>query len=117
MKFYIRKIIFVFSIIPYSFVISLLFFYFHAARVLGFYPTPYNPDPKDLAIYEIYGYFINSTFILSLFSLFVWLILAGFYIYSKEVKRSDYLVVTVGLIGYALSIFLVFSSIFEWYLD
>ena len=48
-----------FGLIPYLWVISLLTFYFHAAKLLGYFPEFGRPDPKALNIYDDYSPIIN----------------------------------------------------------
>lgn len=78
------------GVLPLGYVVSLLAFYFHAKRVLGYAPAPGQPDPKELAIYSVYDPFISWTFGKWFYSFLVWVILLIIYLgkYGRKTLTS-----------------------------
>ena len=113
---WIKISIYFLSAFAVAFSISILAFYLHASKILGHFPTYSNPDPKGLDIYEIYDPIITITFGTWFFSFVLWLILILIYV-GKTQKQPTYkpIFVTSGLQFIALLI--LFSRIFEWYVD
>jgi len=113
----IWKIIFyLLGIIPWFFIVPLITFYFHARKILGYFPHYNNPDPKNLNIYSDYSPFINWSFGIWFYTFFVWFLLTIIYliIYRKKIKWSPMILACIGNI---IGLLLVFSKIFEWYID
>jgi hypothetical protein len=104
------------AIMPWLFVISLMTFYFHAGKILGHAPTYNNPDPKELAIYANYEPFVNSFATAWLFAFPIWLVLVIFYLISNR-KHLQWKMVAIGATSHFFAICLLFSGIFEWYID
>lgn len=104
------------AIIPWPFIISLMTFYFHAGKILGHAPTYDNPDPKELMIYADYEPLINWSATIWLYSFLVWLILIILYLISNR-KNIRWKWVLIGGTGHFFAIYLLFSGIFEWYID
>jgi len=113
----IWKIIFyLLGTIPWFFIVSLITFYFHAEKILGYFPRYYFPDPKELSIYSNYSPFINCSFGIWFYSFFVWLFVTIIYLIINR-KKINWHFVIFAFIGNIISLILVFSKIFEWYID
>ena len=113
----IWKIIFyVFGTIPWFFIVPLMTFYFHARKILGHFPRYNFPDPKELNIYSDYSPFIGWSGGVWFYSFIVWFLLTIIYlaIYRKNIK---WVPIIFAFIGNIIALLLVFSGIFEWYMD
>lgn len=104
------------GLFPYTFIISLLAFYSKAKDVLGYYPRYGHPDPKELAIYDDYNMIVNFSLIAWIYTIVIWLILVVVYV-IKNRKKINWTPVIVTYIGQYLAVILLFSTIFEWYID
>lgn len=104
------------GLFPYTFIISLLAFYYRAIDFLGYYPSYGHPDPKELAIYDDYNIVINLSFIAWISTIVIWLILVGVYV-VKNRKNLNLTPVIVTYIGQQTAVILLFSTIFDWYID
>lgn len=105
-----------FTILPLSFIVSLLAFYFRAANILGHTPAYNQPDPKELDIYSTYAPFIDISASIWLFSFLPWLILVVVYLL---VNRKDIWWKPIIMMGVVqlVAVRMLFSGIFEWYVD
>lgn len=106
----------IFGLTPWPFIISLSVFFFHAGNLLGQSPSYGNPDPKDLAIYSDYGPFINISLLTWFYAFFVWLILAILYLIICR-KKISWRIVVFGAFSHFFGIALLFSGVFEWFVD
>jgi hypothetical protein len=99
-----------------GYIISILTFYFHARNILGWFPTYGDPDPGELAIYNVYHKIIDPSFVIWITCLLAWILLCVFYTIKnrKEYKGKH---IAFSFIGHAISICITFSPIFEWYVD
>ncbi|MBX3163066.1 MAG: hypothetical protein KF900_01180 [Bacteroidetes bacterium] len=115
------KIIFyILGIIPCTFIISLLTFYFHAGLILGYLPSFSHPDPKELSIYKDYSPFVDWTGSMWLFSFIVWLFVTIAYIIKIRIidrNKIEWTSIIISGIGHFFGILLMFSEINEWYWD
>lgn len=111
-----KSIYYILGVIPWTFIVSLLTFYFKAGQVLGHTPSYNNPDPKELVIYKVYAPYIDWTLEIWLYSFVVWLLLTTIYFISRR-KRIEWSPIIISGIGQILVIFLLLSGIFEWYVD
>ncbi len=107
---------FLLGVIPFSFVISLIIFYFHSRQILGRFPFYDYPDPKELHIYIFYSPFINFFAICWIYSLLLWLstLILNKIIDDKNIP-SNFII--FGLVSFVISIIIFFSPILEWYMD
>ena len=113
----IWKTIFYFlGVIPWTFIVSLMTFYFKAGQVLGHAPKYSNPDPKELDIYKYYAPYINWTAGIWLCSIVVWFILTIIYLIIMR-KRIEWTPIIISGTGQFFAILLLLSGIFEWYID
>ena len=113
----IWKIIFyLLGIIPWFFTVSLMKFYFHAEKILGYLPRYNMPDPKELNIYSDYAPFIYSFLLIWFYSFIVWLILTIVYLIINR-KKINWSPIIFALIGNIIALLLCFSGIFEWFVD
>ena len=104
------------AIIPWTFIVSLMTFYFKAGQVLGHAPSPNNPDPKELDICKIYSPFVDWTADIWLYSFFLWLLLTIAFIIVNR-KKMYWTPLVVSGVGQFFGILLLLSGIFEWYID
>jgi len=104
------------GIIPFGFIVSLLAFYFHAARVLGHPPSYNHPDPKSLSIYAAYAPWVDLAANLWFYSFFFWLAAIVFY-FIRYRKNISWKPVCFSAFGQFVAILLFLSRIFEWYID
>lgn len=112
-----NSLIYVIGIFPWLTSISLIVFYFHARIILGWFPHYNNPDPKELEIYSIYNWFIYIFFEIAGYSLLIWIILLIAFI-IKGIKNLNIKAFVFCLIGYMVLFFIIlFTDIFEWYID
>lgn len=112
----IENIIKFLSINSVIFLLSILTFYFHASKIVGYMPTYNNPDPKQLDIYQIYSVIVNFTLTIWFFSFLSWGILLVFFI-IKTKKRISYPFVFTTIILNCLPILIIMSDVFKWYMD
>jgi len=113
----IWKIIFyVLGTIPWFFIVPLMTFYFHAKKILGYFPRYNLPDPKELNIYSDYSPLINCFGSIWFYSFFAWLLLTinYFAIYRKNIK---WVPIIFAFIGNIIGVLLFLSGILEWYFD
>ena len=111
-----KVIFYILGTIPWTFIVSLLAFYFNAEKVLGYFPRYAYPDPKSLSIYEDYSPFINWTIGIWIISFLAWLLLVIVYIALKRNNTKWKLIIVSG-IGHSCGILLFLSEITNWYLD
>jgi hypothetical protein len=104
------------GIIPVLFCVSLLGFYFHAAYILGKFPTYGHPDPKTLGIYVIYSPMILVTGNIWICSLPIWLIVTATYVILKR-KLVTWRPVILSLLAQICAIAVFLSTVSEWYAD
>jgi len=104
------------GLLPWTFTISLLAFFFHAGNILGHAPSYGNPDPKELAIYSDYEPFIHISATAWLYSFLLWLSIVILYLVSNK-KTIRWPFVMVGIISQFFAVCMLFSGIFEWYVD
>lgn len=113
---WIKKTIKILSINAVIFSLSILAFYFHATKILGYYPSYNNPDPKQLDIYESYSLIVNFTFGLWFFSFLLWtVLLIIFMIKTRKELHHKFMITTIFF--NCVPIIIVFSDIFKWYID
>ena len=104
------------GLIPFGFIISLLTFYFHAAKILGRLPVYNLPDPKELDIYNQYSEIIYSLSAIWIISFLVLLIMTILFWIIKR-KTTDWKLIGLSSIGHLFAILLLFSGIMEWFVD
>ena len=104
------------AIFPWTFIVSLMTFYFKAVQVLGHAPSYNNPDPGKLDVYKIYAPYIDSTADIWLYSLLVWFTMTIVYLITMR-KSTEWTPIIISGIGQIFGILLLFSEISEWYLD
>lgn len=109
----LKKLIYIGGLLPLTFLIPLLSFYFHAGIILGHFPSYNNPDPKQLAPYEFYENIISITGNIWVVSFPIWLILL--IIYSIKIRKNFKSVITTAI--QLLTVGILFSGILEWYAD
>lgn len=104
------------ALISLIFIISLLSFYFHAAYVLGKFPSYGQPDPKELSFYVYYAPIIHLTLNTWLLSFIPWFIYTTVYVIAKrkQISWQPLIISALCHIG-AIAIFL--SGISEWFAD
>jgi hypothetical protein len=113
----IWKIIFyILGIIPWFCIVSLMTFYFHAGKILGYLPRYNMPDPKVLTIYNDYASFIRCSFAIWFYSFITCFILAIIYLIINRKKINPYPII-FAFIGNIIALRLLFSGIFEWFVD
>ncbi len=113
---WIKNTIYFLSSFALIFSVSILVFYIHASRIVGHLPTYGNPDPKELEIYQSYSPILNFTLSIWFYSFLVWLILLIIYI-VKNRKKLNYEPIIITLIVQSIPFIILFSTIFEWYVD
>ena len=104
------------GLIPWTFIISLMAFYFHAGQLLGHLPKYDQPDPRKLSIYNDYSPYVDLTGAIWLFSLIAWILLVVTYLVAKR-KNIDWTPVLISGIGHLFGILLFMSGVMEWYGD
>jgi hypothetical protein len=111
-----NAVFYAFALFPLSFSISLLSFYFHAASVLGKFPSYGQPDPKELGFYGIYASAIHLSGNVWLFSFIPWLLFTVIYLVvkRKQISWKPLIISAVCQIG-AVALFL--SGVMEWFAD
>ncbi|MBC7494765.1 MAG: hypothetical protein H7221_07135 [Flavobacterium sp.] len=113
---FFKNLIYFLGILPLSFIVSLLGFYFHAGIVLGHLPISSINDPKNFIFYEYYAYPILFSFTGSVFSFLAWILVSIFY--SKTNKENldlKPIIITLSLFIFCVILFL--SKITEWFGD
>ena len=104
------------AVIPWTFIVALATFYMKAGQILGHAPTYNNPDPKELEIYIDYAPFVDLTAEVWMYSFFVWFALTMTYVVIFR-RRIEWTPLVISGIGHYFGILLLFSGIFEWYID
>jgi hypothetical protein len=107
---------YILAIIPLLFISPILIFYFHTAYHVGHLPTYGNPDPKYSDLYNIYSPIVNFSISLWIFSVLPWLALLLIHS-SKKDKEHLLRIKGWGGIFYLIAFLLLFSVVFEWYVD
>lgn len=96
--------------------LPLLLFALHASCHLGRWPVYDQPDPKELAFYEIYHVAIEFSFTVQFFALVLWVVVTVFSLND----RNRWRLTLVGA-GVWLLIFLNIATdplgLIEWYVD
>ena len=87
-----------------------------AGQILGHAPTYNYPDPKELEIYIDYAPFVDLTAEVWMYSFFVWFALTMTYVVIFR-RRIEWTPLVISGIGHYFGILLLFSGIFEWYMD
>ena len=104
------------ALAPWIFAITILIFYFHTTILLGRSPTYANPDPKDLFIYNFYGWIINPFLIITFITFFIWPIIFIMHVSTSSLyKWKKPLLLHIS--GHALAFIIFLSPIFDWYID
>ena len=75
-----------------------------------------NPDPKQLLIYDTYNEIISVTFEMWIIALLIWLITSITLLVSTR-SRIDWTPIKISVFGHVIGIIILFSHIFEWYVD
>ena len=116
MKKYFRIIIGIIGLIPLFFISSILAFYYKVANKYHHLPTYGNPDPKYTDFYQSYYKFIDISFSLTFIAFFLWIIIVAFYLKTRK-KEDSLLSVYFSTITYLITFFILFSEVFDWYVD
>ena len=115
MKFF-QIIIYILGFIPLGFIISIFTFYFHVAIILKKLPVYNQPDPKELDIYSNYNPIIYLATKIWFYTIIFWFLAVIIYAIGekREIKWKS-----IGLTGLVqlIGILIMFSEIFEWYVD
>jgi hypothetical protein len=112
-----RWLFWLFCLPPILTNVSLLLFYIHAARILGFKPHYNHPDPKELAIYDSYNVTITVFFDLWGVALLGWLLLTPLTIFLTR-RNVNWTPIGCCLIAQLFGFLLLACfPIFEWYID
>lgn len=112
----LKIVTFITGISSLAFIIPVFLFYYHAKRILGYFPYYNNPDPKTLPFEKNYEPYINYGFIFWGLCLLLWLITS---IALMLINRNKiiYKPILPGIFFHLLSINLLFSDIMEWIFD
>jgi len=113
---YWRTLFYAFALFPLSFCISLMSFYFHAAVVLGKFPSYGQPDPKELSFYGIYApavYFTGSAW---MYSFVFWLLLVIVYLLRRK-GPINWKPVIIGTCCQIFAVSVFVSGILMWFAD
>lgn len=113
---YWNFIFYILASLPFGFIIPILSFYIHATYILGYFPSYNNPDPKELGIYINYSYFIEKGLGIWIVSLPIWVLLTIIYASLKR-NQINKKIILICSISQLIGIFILFSGIFEWYVD
>jgi hypothetical protein len=113
---YFQIIIGIIGFIPLFFSSSILAFYFKVANKYNHLPTYGNPDPKYTGFYQSYNEFIEISFSLTFIVFFLWVFIVAFYLKKRKTEDS-LLPVYFSTITYLVAFFILFSEIFNWYVD
>jgi hypothetical protein len=102
--------------LPLGFSISLMSFYFHAAVVLGKFPSYGHPDPKELSFYWVYAPVVYFTGSVWMYSFVFWLLLVIVYLLhgNRPIKWKPIVIGTFCQIS-VVSMFV--SGILMWFVD
>jgi len=111
-----KSLFYFLAIIPLTFIVSLMTFYFKAGKVLGHAPSYNNPDPKELDIYKAYAPYVDWTADVWLCSLLVWFALTIIYLITMR-RRIEWTPLIISGTGQIFGVLLLLSGIFEWYID
>jgi hypothetical protein len=111
-----RIIFYILGLIPWAFIISIMLFYNEAERILGYTPSYGNPDPGDLDIYKAYEPKLNFIIEVWLYSLVLWIILIVVYFMTNK-NKIIWTPILLSASGQFIGVLLLFSGVFEWYMD
>lgn len=104
------------GLVPLGIIISLFSFYYRSAAYLGYYPSYNHPDPKEIPFYDAYDRWINVSFDAWVCSFLLWLflLLVSLLFFRKEnIWRTFFW----SALPHMLVVLLLFSGLFEWYVD
>lgn len=112
----IKYIIIAWGYMPYLFIFSLFFFYFHTAILLGKLPEPSINDPKNFSIYNFYEPIIVLSLEVMFYTFGIWIFLSIYFDrkYSFEIIKLHYILI---FLGYLFSLLLFCSNILTWFAD
>lgn len=111
------KLLFILNgLIPFGFLISLMTFYFHAAKILGRFPSYNLPDPKELDIYTNYSKLIYAFGNVWIYSFLAMLIMIVVFVPFQR-RQTNWKLIGIGSLGHILAVILFVSGIMEWYAD
>jgi hypothetical protein len=112
----LKTFYFITGMIPWSFTISLLVFYFHACIILGHLPSYNHPDPKELSVYTFYSPIIDGAMFALFGGFILWLI---FSVVALIIKQRRLFVNRMMLYAlcYLIAFILFYSGISGWYAD
>ncbi len=107
---------YILGLIPWSFIILLMTFYFVAWNFLGYRPIYDYPDPGQLYNYVTFAPYIITTGIMWAYSFLVWLPYTIIYLIvdRKEIKWKPVVISTMSQLA---TIIMYFSGIVEWFMD
>ena len=109
-------IAYLFTLISLFPLLPLLVFYFHAAIVLGRFPRYNQPDPKQLAFYDLYSPIIDFATSVWFYSLLPWLVFLAAFIHINKTS-TRWVSVQSSVIGQLIGILFLLSQIMDWYMD
>lgn len=112
----IKNIIIIWGYLPYTFVITLLVFYFHVGLLIGELPQVSVNDPKNFEIYQYYSPIINLSLNLMFYTFALWIFLSIYFDreFNFKINRKHFVLI---FSGYIFSIILFFSNIMTWFVD
>ncbi|AGC77997.1 hypothetical protein DDD_2870 [Nonlabens dokdonensis DSW-6] len=113
---FLKHFIYFLSFLSLPFSFSLLSFYIKASNHLGYYPKYNNPDPKELELYSFYSPWIEQFMLIWTYSFLTWFFLMMLYLFIKKSKIDFYFLIITALFQ-MIPISILFSGIFEWYVD
>ncbi len=105
------------GILPWVFIWSLLAFYFHAWGILGHAPSYAMPDPKNFDIYDFYAPIIYNGMQLWLLSSCGLVLAVVIYLFEKEKWQRILSLFLFCVTGQIIATVLLFSRVFEWFID
>ena len=114
-KRYWRIALYILGFFPSIFIIFLLAFYIHAGIILDYWNIS-GINPAEFYLYYFYQYIIIYSWIISVFTLAIWIIVLFVYV-IKNRKKVEWKSVTILSVIYLIAILLAFSKIFEFALD
>lgn len=117
MRLFTKKFRVIVALIP---IITILIFATYIVRgsvKLGYIPTPYNPDPKELG-FKIHHYLINVGISTTFVSFIIWTgyIIMGNIFTSRLIAKEDVRVFLIYIV-FILIIIIDPLSLVKWYLD
>ena len=113
---YLRIIFWILGIPPLGFSFSILTFYIHAGKILGQSPYYNQPDPKEIDVYTTYSPLVDWTATIWLLSFPIWLGLLILHVVLKK-KGNNWRPILITGSSQILAILMLFSKVFEWYID